>query len=99
MAQPFILKLSDNVNAIDFLSNSFKVMDGGFDISLPRVKRELAAERPGFYVPLISYYEYREAKLQFEIRGATRSAVLANLNSLERVLRNIAASCSYWGGA
>jgi len=91
MSQIFTLKLSDNVDMIDFMKNPYFVMDGGFDISLPRVKRELVATRPGFYLPLISNVEWREAKLQFEIRGPTRSSILSSLGKIEKILRNIAA--------
>jgi hypothetical protein len=91
MSQPFILKLSDSVTTIDFLGLSYRVADGGFDISLPRVRREFAAQREGFYVPTISAYEYRECTLRFDVRGATRSAVLDNFGKIERILRNIAA--------
>jgi len=98
MSQLFTLKLSDNVDTINFMASPFFVMDGGFDISLPRVKRELVATRPGFYLPLISDFEWREAKLRFEIRGASRSAILQSLGRIERLLRNIAARARITAG-
>lgn len=90
MAQLFTLKLTDNNEMADFMGGTYLVMDGGFDISLPRMKRELVQQRPGFYIPIITEMEYRESKLRFEIRGATRSAVIASLNKIERILRSVA---------
>lgn len=90
MTQPFILKITDNVETVDFLSGTVQVADGGFDIGLPRLKRELGLVRPGFYAPLAVNYEYRDAKLRFSITGETRADVLAVLHKLERILRNIA---------
>lgn len=89
MSQPFVLQLSDNVDTINFLSRTYKVLDGGFDIGLPRIKRELVQERPGFYIPLISSYEYRECKLVFEIRGDTRTEVLASLHAVTKIIQSI----------
>jgi hypothetical protein len=90
MAQPFILRITDNLETVDFLSQAVQVADGGFDIGLPHAKRELGLIRPGFYSPLAMNYEYRDAKLRFAITGQTRADVLTHLHKLERILRNIA---------
>lgn len=84
----FSLQITNNSETVDFLSADYKVEDGGFDISLPRMKRELTAERPGFYVPVLVEREYRDATLKFAIYGATRTAALANLHKLNRILRS-----------
>lgn len=86
----FTLKLNDNVNTpIDFIGSTYKVSDGGFDISTPRRKRELAVLRPGFYIPMSVNEEYREAELTFQVVGATRSAVISSINAIERMLGRI----------
>jgi hypothetical protein len=86
MTQPFILKLTNGVDTADFLSSSYRVLDGGFDIGLPQVKKELVPLRPGFYIPQYSNYEYRTSKLQFDIRGTSRSDVISKLQAIERIL-------------
>lgn len=91
MSQLFLLQLSDNVDTpINFISSAYKVEDGGFDIGLPSVRRELAPVRPGFYIPVISEVEYRESTIKFEIRGSTRAQVISRLNAIERLLNNVA---------
>lgn len=89
MAQPFVLQISDNSTSVNFMNYPFYVLDGGFDISLPRVKRELVVERPGFYVPVITDYEYRECSLKFEIRGTTRSEIISYLHRISKIFKNI----------
>lgn len=95
----FKLTLSDGTTTVDFLGSVYQVMDGGFDITLPRVKRELVQHRPGFYTPIVTDYEYREAKLRFAVSGATRSAVVSGIQSIERILNNIAARRRITAGA
>lgn len=87
----FTLKITDNVVTVDFMGSDYRVENGGFDISLPRVKRELMAQRPGFYLPTMSYYEYREAKLRFSVYGSTRAVVITRIQALERIFRHAAA--------
>ena len=95
MAELFVLRLTDNVeNTVDFIhatDKTYRVADGGFDIGMPRVKRELAPVRQDFYVPVSTVYEYREAKLRFEVQGTNRSTAISSLNKIERTLRNIEA--------
>jgi hypothetical protein len=98
MSQPFILRLTDNVEEVNFLSGGYRVMDGGFDISLPRAKRELAFVRHGVWQPASNQYEFREAKLRFGIRGSTRSEILERLHKLERILRQIGSRARPYSG-
>lgn len=89
MTQPFILKLTDGTEEIDFISSYYRVMDGGFDVGMPRAKRELAFVRNGIWQPVSNNYEFREAKLRFAIRGDTRGDVITRLHKIERILRQI----------
>lgn len=92
MSQLFSLTLTDNVNSVNFISNpTYYVMDGGFDIGTPGIRREFSEVRPGFFVPVVYDVEYREATLRFEIRGNTRTEVLNSLHKIEKILRNVSA--------
>lgn len=85
----FVLSITDNTDTVDFLGSDFKVENGGFDISLPRAKRELAPIRDGFYIPIINVQEYREATIKFSIYGATRQAIITNLGKINRIMNSI----------
>jgi len=92
MAQLWKLTLTDNVETVNFISDPvYFVEDGEFNIGMPSVRRELAPIRSGFYIPVLHEIEYREASIKFQVRGATRTAVLSSIQKIERILRNIAA--------
>jgi hypothetical protein len=107
MAQPFSLKISDGLETVNFIGTNadltvdgykYNVADGGFDIGLPSVKRELVAQRPGFYIPVVNYYEYRESHITFTVTGNTRSDVIKGINRIERIFRRVAARVRLFAG-
>lgn len=86
----FTLQITDNNETVDFLdSTNYKVMDGGFNISTPRNSRQLVPIREGFYLPIRTPTEYREATIKFSIHGASRSACLTALQKISRIIHNI----------
>lgn len=95
----FTLQLSDNIETVNFLGTTppcVKVENGGFDISMPRKRRELVVLRPGFYVPIVDEEEFRESKITFSVvanEGAPggRDAILLELHKIERILRRLSA--------
>lgn len=89
MTQPFILQLANQNTTIDFLSTTTRVLDGGFDIGLPRSKRVILPLRPGFYRSSVSDYEYRDSRLRFIITGDTRGDVIQKINEIERLSTSI----------
>jgi len=89
MAELFTLLVTDNSESIDFISSTFKVADGGFDIGTPESVRELTEIRPGFFRLVKNQKKYRTATITFAIHGATRPAVLTSLAKLERVITSI----------
>lgn len=100
MAQLYNLYMADNSgNKIDFLSSNFRVSDGGLDISLPAVDRKLSLVRPGFHTPISQMYEHREAKITFNIYGASHTDIIASENRIERMLRSIAARMRMGAGS
>lgn len=99
MTQPFILEINpgiiyDDVSSqqespISFLSQSYQVMDGGFDIGLPETQRTFGMTRPGFYRPTKINKSYRKATIRFAISGVSRSSLLQNLHYLRRTLSKL----------
>lgn len=87
MSQLFTLRITDNISTVDFLSDTTRVLDAGFDIGMPSVKREYYAPRPGFYMPMVEDYQFREARLRFFAYGNTRNDVIATFNKIERIIR------------
>lgn len=92
------LALSDGADTVDFLSTYYKVHDGGFDISLPRSTYNMAEIRQNVYIPVSVKKEYREATISFEVIGASRSAVVTNLNKIERILNNVQMQGRFYSG-
>lgn len=84
----FTLKLSNDYVTVDLMNaTDYKVYDGGFNIGLPEVERELGVIRPGFFRPVSEIFSYREATIKLDIMGTTRSDVLTNLRQLQRMFR------------
>lgn len=85
----FVLQITDGSETIDFVGGSnFGIQDGGFDIGTAQKTQEYAVGRPGpWFEPANVEYQTRPATIRFFVYGATRSAILSNLNKLERLLR------------
>lgn len=91
MAQLWRLRLTDGVNTVNFVDSvdhTYQIADGGFDIGMPAIRREIAPLREDFYLPIQTEHDARDAALEFVIRGATRSAVIAALDKIEIILRS-----------
>ncbi len=86
MSQLFRLQLTDGVESVDFLSSIYLVEDGEFNIGLAKTQRTLVPYYSNFYVPVSNNYQYRDAKIGFEIRGPTRHDVIESLHKIERLL-------------
>ncbi len=88
----FVLEITDGNETANFMGTALKVDEGGFNISLPRKRVDLALYRPGpFFVPLKTPDTHREATIKFTSIGATRTAVLDNIEVIERILSRAAA--------
>jgi hypothetical protein len=90
MTELFVLQLSNPSDSIDFVSASngnFRLVNGGFNISTPEVKREFYQYLPDTNAPNQVTYGTRKADIEFNVSGATRSAVIQNINRLQRLLR------------
>jgi hypothetical protein len=83
----FTLKLYSEGTHINFLSDPYQLVEGGFDIGTPEVKREFGVLRPGFFIPTMEEYSCREATIKFNIVGSTRGDILSSLREVQMKLR------------
>lgn len=86
MTQPFLLQLSDGSETISFISQTYRVTDGGFDIGLPQAERRIDMLYPGVFSSVNAAHSYRTAHLRFNVYGTSRSAILTSLHKIERLL-------------
>ena len=85
----FTLKITDNVETVDFLLDPYYLLDSGFDIGLPEEDVSLAMLHKDFYIPVGTKRSVRQATISFAIQDTTRSAIIDALHKIERILDNI----------
>lgn len=89
MPQVFTLKFKDSIETCDFLSSTYKVEDGGFDIGLPQSSIDMVEYRPGFFLPQLKRGAYREATIRFTVISATRAGLITAITKVERICNRI----------
>ena len=86
----FTLSLTDLYETVNFLDGTtYEVANGGFDIGMPKKVRELTEIRPGFWKLIKEQSQYREATITLAVHGSTRTAVIAAINKIERIIASI----------
>lgn len=86
----FVVQLTDNIETANLIDGTnFDIMDGGFDIGTPQKDTQtFTVLRAGpFFAPTNAKYTHRQATVRLHVKGSTRSAVIAQFNKLERILR------------
>jgi hypothetical protein len=87
------LDLVRGQTTISFMGDTspFLVMDGGFDIGMPRRSVDVSpvvGSMGALFVPTNISYDVRIATIKFEVKGATKGAVLENINNIREVIRS-----------
>ena len=101
MAQIFTLSITNNTETVNLLdTTNYQVQDGGFDIGLPSSSKNYTYKRYGpWYEPSSMQYGPRNARITLRIFGATRGAVIANINKIERILHSAEGRSEHDNGA
>src|SRR6186713_503751 len=84
----FVLKLQDEVESVDFISEEFQLADGGLEISIPDQKEVWGGDSifaQGEQLVQASFGN-RETKIKFNVTGATRDELIQNVARIDRIL-------------
>ena len=84
----FILALANEDTVIDFISDDYHLMDGGFRLNPPKKEQVWGnASKLGLGRKLIDYYyENRDAEILFRLHSTSRARLISMVNDIERIL-------------
>lgn len=85
---PFVIRVTDGTDTIDFMSASYQVEDGGLKISPPDEDSTWSDPTESGGASLVSSrFGNREAVIDFRISGGTRQALRENISRITRLMQ------------
>lgn len=86
----FVLKLSDSNDVIDFISMDFLLSDGGLQVGVPEARDVWGGGSVNAHGEQLiqSSFANREVVIKFDVHGASRDALIANVARIDRIIEN-----------
>lgn len=94
MAQLFHLEIADGTDTAVFYStsqsgNRLQLADGGFQVGLPKTKRNFGVLRPGVGIMTQEERDAREATIKFSVYASSRSGLISQIAKINNILKRV----------